>query len=250
MYIQNNKNVLSGTLMLSAAVRILTDSVSAALHYRATKSTLPTFGNAQYWHAQNILSVVQILCTAIVFLAAWRKIRHYRNVLPKEEFAEMAKLQEEVIGDRLASLSSYSIVQLLQVWAVILIGVQIIYDVNAIIYRDMIIDMAGLISTGETGAVFAEIYNDSHGFKYMGMAIAIMLGIYVTGVFLRDRVLKIAVLVTALGFISAFLFFGMQIIQISSIQIGIVWTSVIFHLLETAGLFCMALYIRKHYKGV
>ncbi len=250
MYIQNKKNILSGTLMLSAVVRILTDSVSAVLHYRATKSTLPTFGNVRYWHAQNVLSVIQIIGTAVVFLIALRRIRHYRNVLPKEEFAEMAKLQEEVIGDGLSSLSSYSIVQLLQVWAVILIGVQIIYDVNATIYRDMIIDMAGMISSSETGAVFVEIYNDSHGFKYMGMAVAIMLGIYVTGIFLKDRALKIAVMITALGFISAFLFFGMQIIQISSVQIGIVWTSVIFHLLETAGLFCMALYVRKHYKGV
>ena len=42
----------------------------------------------------------------------------------------------------------------------------------------------------------------------------------------------------------------MASVNILNTQIGIVWTSVIFHFVETAGLLLLALYLRERYNGV
>jgi hypothetical protein len=71
-----------------------------------------------------------------------------------------------------------------------------------------------------------------------------------TAIFLRDRRLGIAVLMIAVLFLLAFGILQMQTITFTGREIGIVWTSVIFHLTETVGLFGFSVYLAKHYKGL
>ncbi len=90
----------------------------------------------------------------------------------------------------------------------------------------------------------------THGFKYLSMLMAILLGVMMTAVFLHDRRLEIAVPVIAGLFLLAFGLLHMQKISLIGREIGIVWTSVIFHLTETIGLFGFSIYLAKHYTGL
>ena len=63
------------------------------------------------------------------------------------------------------------------------------------------------------------------------------------------QVLLSAAVISA-AFIAAFALLRMASVNILNTQIGIVWTSVIFHFVETAGLLLLALYLRERYNGV
>ena len=104
----------------------------------------------------------------------------------------MGRLQEEVFGTKLSALSADAIRRLLQIWAVILIGVEIVYDVTSTLYREFMLQLFSmeLLTGGIFSGGFAVLYNSTHGFKYLGMLIAILLGIMMTGIFLNDRPLK------------------------------------------------------------
>ena len=74
----------------------------------------------------------------------------------------------------IASESEYSKIQTaLSLLTVILTAVTFIYALK------------------KTGAGYAFLYNLTHGFKYQGMLIALLLGIVVTAIFLSDRSLKL-----------------------------------------------------------
>ena len=42
-----------------------------------------------------------------------------------------------------------------------------------------------------TAEQFVAIYNNTHGFKYIGLLIALLIGVLMTGIFLNDRLLKV-----------------------------------------------------------
>ena len=93
------------------------------------------------------------------------------------------------------------------------------------------------------------LYNGTHGFKYIGMFIAIILGILVTGIFLKDRFLWIFSAALTGIFMIAFVTLQMGTITIAGRDYGIVWTAVIFHLVQTIGILLLSVYLRRRYQG-
>ena len=140
----------------------------------------------------------------------------------------------------------------MQIWAFILVGVQIVYDITMIVYRRFIMQLADMVLSSETDLAdtMVDIYNNTHGFKYLGMFIGIMLGMIVTGVFLNDKLLKILAGVVSLIFVTAFVILEMEPISIMGHYVGIVWTSFIFHQMETVGLMLTAFYLSRKYRGI
>ena len=164
----------------------------------------------------------------------------------------MARLQMEMIPDKVSVLSIRSIEQLVVIWASILIGVSFVYEVTSTAYRSFVDQLTGLIDLNDydTYMAYVTIYNSSHGFKYMGMLIAICIGIFTTGVFLKDRPLKILAFAYTAFFVFAFLTLNHSTFVVGDMSVGIVWTSVIFHALQSIGLFGIAFYLKHRYRGM
>jgi len=255
MYISKNKHVLSGALMGSALINIAGSAFLSV--YRivlADKVPLlfPAMSSDPVWYGQVFVSVIQEIATMIVFYKAYKKLVRYRGLVENDDFIEMAKLQEEMIPGSISTLSSYSIGQLLQVWAVILIGVRFIYDLSAIVYRDFVMKISEVVIAASLfgGVNLSEIYNNTHGFKYIGMFTAVVLGTTITAIFLRDNFLKGLCMGVTVFFMLAFVVMNMGNISIFGMDVGIVWTSIIFHICETVGLMGLAVYLGRRYRGM
>ena len=141
---------------------------------------------------------------------------------------------------------------LLFVWGFVLIFVQIIYDITSAVYRNTInhvYDMVVVKESNVFNASFSILYNSTHGFKYMGMFMAIVMGIVLTGVILKDKKMIFGSFMLVFIFMIAFCLLQMYTFNLDflGLQIGVVWTSVIFHLLNTIGLMYYGMYIYNHY---
>ena len=106
------------------------------------------------------------------------------------------------------------------------------------------------LGEGMTDGTFVMLYNMTHGFKYLEILSAILLGVVMTGIFLNDRFLKLSSMAILLVFLISFSALQMQTVYLMGREIGIVWTSLIYHVTETLGLFLLSLYLSKHYKGL
>ncbi len=240
--------------MTAALINIVAASVSGLIRTVINHSTsiTPDMSGELSWTVQISVSVLQLVLLCVVFYFAFRRLGRYMSVVSDDDRAEMGKLQEEVFGEKLPALSSDAIKRLLQIWAVILIGVEFVYDVTSSLYREFVLQLFNmeLLTGGIFAGGFTILYNSTHGFKYLGMLIAILLGIMMTGIFLDDRPLKTVAFVLAVLFLIAFSVFQMNTIDIFGRSVGVVWTSVIFHATETFGLLTVAIYMRTHYQGV
>lgn len=173
------------------------------------------------------ISIVKLLCILISFLFSLRKIKKLYFHAPE-------------------------IKKLIIVWGVILLPVQMIYELSSLMYTNMMnyIQVFLGINDSEIASMqYSWLYNSTHGFKYLGMLIAILLGIVVTGLILEDRKMLIISAVIAFLFMFTFLFVNMYTLKIDRINIafGINWTSVIFHSLQTIGLFWMGLTVYRNF---
>ena len=251
MYINTKHHLLSNALLISATIRLGGSFLYAAIRLliRDADSALPDMLNRHINLVQSAISMIQVFIVGCVLLHYYRKVRRMISLVPVEDRRDMAILQAETFGSNTASLSADAISRLLQVWMAILIGTQIIYDLSSQIYRNILTQLVNLISSNDRAAMIA-LYNSTHGFRYLAMFIAIMLGIMITGIFLNDQFLKIMALLLSLVFVIAFSFLRMTTVNILNTSIGVVWTSVIFHLIETVGIFVLAFYLRVRYKGV
>jgi hypothetical protein len=174
------------------------------------------------------------------------------NLIPENDQKEMGDLQKEFLGGNIASLSVSSISRLLQLWAVIFVGAELIYDFTSIMYRRFISILMDALSSGSalSDGTFVMLYNMTHGFKYLEILSAILLGVVITGIFLNDRFLKLFCLIILLVFLLAFGVLRMQTVYLLGREIGIVWTSIIYHATETLGLIVFSYYLAKRYKGL
>lgn len=238
--------------MLSAIVRLLCSTCRAIIRIiiNRSNSMTPDMVNSFLWRIQTFLSFLEIAVIAGVFCFTWKKLTSYRDTIEADDRNEIGRLQEETFGGRLSSLSAEAIMQLLQIWAMILIGAETVYYISSLIYKRVTSQLMLMITDVTQYNSFFSIYNQTHGFKYLAMLTAILLGVMMTAIFLRDRRLGIAVLIIAVLFLMAFGILQMQTITFTGREIGIVWTSVIFHLTETVGLFGFSVYLAKHYKGL
>ena len=254
MYFGSHKHLLSRTLLWAAALNIAAMGLSGLVRLimRNSVSFFPDSTEDYIWISQLVFSFLRLLAMLIVFLMAWRKLSKYMGVVEEDDIAEMGRLQEEVFGKKLSSLSAEAISRLLQIWAVILIGTQFVYDITSLQYRRFVNELTLLLANGEmlTGTSFVSLYNSTHGFKYLGMLIAILLGVMMTGIFLNDRLLKVVTASITGAFLLSFSVFQMYTFNVFGRMIGVVWTSVIFHITETLGIILLSLYLRKKYRGL
>lgn len=254
MYISMKKHILSNSIMFVALLRIFSAASEGLIRFFIKKSstTNPDMVDSYLWNTQIAFSVLQILITITIFFLAWKKLNHYMTLIPESDQKEMGDLQKEFLGNNIASLSVSSISRLLQLWAVIFVGAELIYDFSSVMYRQFIsILMEALSSgTGLTDGSFVMLYNMTHGFKYLEILSAILLGVVMTGIFLNDKFLKLLSVAIIALFLLAFGVFNMQTVSLMGREIGIVWTSIIYHATETLGLALFSFYLSKRYKGL
>ncbi len=254
MYLNIKHHILSESIMLAAIVKIIAAFCEGGLRLLMKRSTAlsPDMLDIMLWRSQIVISVVQILLTGLIFYLAYRKLNHYIRLFDEDDIKGMGTLQKEYLGDNLASLSVSSVNRLLQLWAVIFVGAELIYVFTSMMYRRFIGMLMDALSLGEgmTDGTFVMLYNMTHGFKYLEILSAILLGVVMTGIFLNDRFLKMASLVILAVFLVSFAALQMQTVYLMGREVGIVWTSIIYHATETIGLFLLSLYLSKKYKGL
>lgn len=252
MYFSKRTHLLSYAIMASAMIRLLGTVSEGFFRMIARQSVYlaPDMLDVALWRIQIICSFVQIILMSLVFMLSWRKLKRLTGLISEEDRGELGRLQEEFLGDHLASLSAKAVGQLIQIWAVIMVGAECIYCVVSVTYRQFTSELMLLAMGGSDYTSFVSVYNMTHGFKYLEILTAILLGVIMTGIFLSDRYLKAVAVIIAACFLLAFSFFQMQTIVFSGKYIGIVWTSVIFHFTETIGMFILSVYLSKHYRGL
>lgn len=254
MYISSRKHILSGTILFCAGVNLAGALFMVLCRMLLTRSEfmLPDNMNEAVRHIHIALSICQLILIGAAFFLAFRRLSRYMGVISKEDRPEMGRLQEEALGEGLSSLTALEIHRLLEIWAVIFIVSRIIYDVSSLIYQKFVEVLSYMLylTQGLGWDSYITIYNSTHGFKYMGMLLAILIGFMMTGIFLDDRLLMGITFLFSVLFLLAFGVFQMQTVEVLGKSIGIAWTSVIFHILETVGLIALALYLRVRYKGV
>ncbi len=253
MYFSPKKHILSDVIMKVAVIRLAGAGLSGLLRFILRKGSIePDMTDGIVWYIQIAFSACILLLSAVIFLMALRSIARGLKAIPEEDRQEMARLQEEVFGNKNSALPAETIRRLLRIWLTILVGAQSMYDFSSLIYRQFISRLTQFFvdTTGGTGEVYVSIYNLTHGFKYQGMLIALLLGAIMTGIFLDDRALKTASIAIAVLFMISIAGFEMFTVSLLGKSYGIVWSSVIFHLMETVGLFALAWYLRRQYNGI
>ncbi|MCR4834750.1 MAG: hypothetical protein K5900_14410 [Butyrivibrio sp.] len=245
MYISKKNHILTDAMLATALINLVGAAIAAIirLFVKRAYENLPDMLDSTVVVVSNSIAVVKMILVSAVFIYSYRKMHKLRNLIPKEEYTELAKMQEELNPKGISSLSIYSTSQLLQVWGFILIGVSFLQEMGGAMYQRFVA-MLSLSVLESSSDDFVNIYNGTHGFKYMGMITAIIIAIFVTGVFIRDRKLKIAAMALILIFILAFALLQMHTITLAGRTIGIVWTSVIYHTLDTIGIMILAFYLR------
>ena len=252
MYFSKDKHLLSYSIMAAALIRLCTSSLEGLFRFLLKRGNdlSPDMMDAVIWRFQLAGSVFKIITITVVFYIAWRKLIRYKSLVDSSDRFDMGKLQEEYFGDKLSSLTADSIGQLLQIWAVILIGAECVYTVSTVIYRRFTAELMLLVVSGAQYSSFVTLYNLSHGFKYIEMLTAILLGFFMTGIFLRDNRIMMVTAAIAGIFLLAFGIVQMHTVSLPGREVVIVWTSVIFHLTETVGLFMFSLYLSRKYRGL
>lgn len=248
-----------------AVVNLLFAGANGLLRIRINRVGLanPDMLDDRYWKAQMLLSGVQVVMIACLFMFSyWTLLRDYRRLIADgkadaglhslRQRAVNAADQKKGVAQNATVLSGKTILQLMQLWAVILVGVKVVDVIFTDIYRSFIADLFQLfnLSDSRSMGMFRSLYNNTHAFKYVGMLIAISLGIFITGIFLSDRILKIAAIGLMILFILSATFMQMGTYTFLNWSVAIVWSSVILQILQTLGLLSFSLYLSIRYQGI
>ena len=253
MYLGSKKRILSTALILCVVISIISDLLSASVRYfiKNTDPSLPDMIDPTLWKMESIIAVFEIVLIAVVFAFYHKRLERYISLIPAEDRKQLGILQEESFGKNISALTAEDISKLMKIWAVILVGAQTAYYISSSLYRSFIIQLSELVDISNAPYdYFVSIYNNTHGFKYLGMVIAILLGISITGIFLENNLLKVVSVVYAIVFLIAFMTLNMQSMSILGHTVGIVWTSVLYHVIDQVGIIVLALYLRHKYPGV
>ncbi len=135
-------------------------------------------------------------------------------------------------------------VTLLNIWGIVFIGVQIYYYLEMIFYDRILEDYFELAS----GEAYTAFYASTHGFKYAPMFVGIMFGIAMTGIMLKDRYIKIIVLVLSVLYLFFFGFQDMAFLSFRNTTVGIVLCSALFHAVQTVGMLLLGIYLKLKYR--
>ena len=250
MYFGKNNHILSKTLIIAALINIAAAALQSVIRIMVERkyALMPVMADDLLWRSQIVVSVLQLIAVTVLFLRARQKIKRMLSLISRDDMYELGRLQEDAFGKDISALKAGEISKLLQVWTAILVVMQLVYDINSLIYRNFILRL--IQALGSDMIIFSSLYNDSHGFKYMGMLMVLILGVMITGIFLDDRFLKIGSLTFMMLYFVSVVFFGITRISLFGKDYGIVLSSVAFHAAQTGGLLIFAFYLRRKYNGV
>ena len=253
MYFTKKYHPVSKTLIATTVIQILASVIQTVLRWLIREKTgVPDMLDDKVWWMTIAVDGVALVLTATVLVIALRKVKEIMSFVDEEDQVMMGRLQEDTFGKDLSALPADLIFKVLAVWGSILVGVGIIQEVVTILYRRFALNLYGMYFSGNftKKKMLNSIYNSTHGFKYLALLVAVLLGMVITAILLEDRRLLIFVVVAAGVFLLAFSLFDMTKINVFGKSIGVVWTSVIFHALQTVGMVSFAIYLRVKYKGL
>ncbi len=253
MYLNSKTHYLSHCLLITAMLNIAYMGLTAVFRFLFGDNTsVPDNINPLIYHSQLIMELITIALIFIIFYRAMKDLKSKIALIESDDYDNIASLQKEFMSDKLSTLRGESILQLLEIWGTILVVVQIMSIVANYQYKKLETILYDLIIIFLNGSptYYNEVYNSSHGFKYICMFTALMLGISITGIFLNDKYIKLAFYVLVVFFLVSFVALEMITFYTSLKIISIVWTSVITHGLETIGLIILAIYLKNHYRGL
>lgn len=133
---------------------------------------------------------------------------------------------------------------LLTVWGIVFVGVQIYYYLEMIFYDRALSDYFELAS----GEAYSAFYAGTHGFKYAPMFVGIMFGIAMTGIMLKDRLIKLAALALSVLYLFFFGFQDMAFLSFRGATVGIVLCSALFHTVQSVGILVLGMYLKLKYR--
>lgn len=252
MYINKNKHIVSNFLLIATATKIIAmigNSLSRFILMRSDYEIAMLNSNID--RVSTFIAICQLIVIAIALGYYEKQIIHIKSLIPKDEHDEIAMLQKEIAKNHISILSLEQIDHLLKLWGFILIAMQFIYELTTKVYESMITDILMLVqlSAADMG-IFIKMYNGSHGFKYICMMSAIMIGVFVSGLFLDDKIMVMVSFVLLGMFMVMFMFINSSSLHMLGRDMEIVWTSVFFHILETVGILTTAIYVRFRYQGM
>lgn len=253
MYLNTREHYLSKSICLSALLGLFSQCLNALSRiFLSSNLSEPDMLNSSIFISNISIQLLVILLIIVIFTRNIRKMRHIMKIVSEDDTEELGLLQRQYIPDGISTLKASDIDALLEIWASILIFIQVMSVVSSYQYKRFVSDLYRLIpmDTFEHAVDFSIIYNYTHGFKYIGMFAALIIGIFVSAVFLKDRFLKLVSVIITAVFILAFCAFQMITFDTEIKIISIVWTSVIYHGLETVGLILFSIYLARHYKGL
>ena len=239
--------ILSDSLAKAALLNFLCVLVGAGVRFifRHAEELNPDMQDMNFTLLGMAIAIVRVMLTAVIFMLANRRIK---NVIANEGFADPDKLKEEMNPAGSTLLTAYSTRKMLQVWGVILVAANLLQEFCSRMYQNVMDQMQNYyIGDSMVSNEAVSLYNSTHGFKYIGMITALIIGFFVTGVFLNDRKLMVLSAVMMVAFAIAFGMFQMFTLKFADRSIGIVWTGVIYHLTNTVVLFLFSLYTRKNH---
>ncbi len=242
-YVGMRSHVVSWAILNVAVINLIYAGASGLfrLFFNKAKAANPDMLNAGYWKVQIGLSSLQVAAIAAVFIFGYWLLKNKK----------VDDLLVRSIKER-TQLSGSTILQLLEIWAVILVGIKLLDLVLTDIYRNFVADLFSLFDLADANAMamFRTMYNNTHAFKYVGMLVAISLGIFITGVLLHDRTLKVLSAILVALFILTATFLQMGTYTILNRAVAIVWSSVMLQLLQTFGMFGFSFYLYRNYRGI
>ncbi len=225
MNLNQKPQILTRTLFITSLINLVFAIINSAVRLimNVDGSVIPDMLNESYWYFQVVLFILQTIMTVIVFVQGFH-IAKREQITPTE-----------------------NAFMLLKIWAAVLVGVKLIYNLSSILYRHFIEELLGLVAPSDTEAMraFSVLYVNTHSLKYVGILLAIALGIFVTGTLYHDRPLQIASVILVIIYFTASSFLQMAEITVLDRPLAIVWASVIFHVLQTVGLMAMSGYLYK-----
>lgn len=255
MYLNKNKHILSKTILCVAIVNALAEAV-----YSITRAGIMRTGNTRYPEVMNnwimeadiVIFLIKLLVNAFLFWRSQNKINAIHKLIPAEDMEEIRLLQKAYIPDKISTLDIGTTEMLLKIWALIILGISMVYEITSVIYNAFIVRLfLGVgIDSPDKVRLLTSIYNETHGFKYIGMVIAIFIGIVITAICLKDQMMMLISAEVIVAFLITFLLLGQSQMVIMSKHVGVVWTSVIFHAIQTFGLLSLGIYLKLKYKGI
>ena len=253
MYLNTRKHYLSQAICLSSILGLIAqflNSISRVIF--SSKLNEPDMLNSVIFNFNIGVQILVVVITTFIFFYNRKQLRAVIALVGKDDSEEIGLLQKEFNPRGISTLRAESIYQLVEIWASIMVFTQIMSMVSNYEYKRFVNDLYAIIpmENYEESVVFSQIYNSTHGFKYIGMFAALIIGIVTTAVFLKDRFLKVIAVIITVFFFLAFSLFQMITFDTQIKIISIVWTSVIYHGMETVGLLLFSIYLARHYKGL